>query len=532
VRAVERVVEEHLARGVAGAAVAIVEDGRVMRSETFGVAHVDTGEAVTRDTRFRIQSVTKTVVAIAVLRLVERGSFGLDEPVADLLGAARVANAWERARPVTVRSLLTHTAGLPVTMGPGTGRTLAAHVAEDVATEVPPGTHVRYANWGYDVLGYLLECATGRPWDAVVRDEVLAPLGMFDTSTDPTHGRVAAGHTSSNVERRVIPCAPGPAPYPSPAGSLVSTGTDVARLLVALLGDGSPVLTEASIDTMRRVHAAVGPHGGMGLGLRVDRRGEHAFVCHGGDGEGFTTFAGGRPGGRGVVILLNTNGASVARSEIMRAALPPSVAAPGPQSTRPPTGRFRSTFWDVRAEVSEAGGEPAVAVPHGTVSFSDSTTRLVASGDRWLGIGGLFDGWELDFDTTTEGDPRFCGGAYPFGFVRDDTPIVRVPDVVEQNVDMTGAWTGTVVTPLGELPLTLQITADGPLALTVAGIVVDARAGHAVDGRVNASFGLDAPGLGTWTLHTRLGVVDGSLVGLTYARGDVGEFAIPTVLTR
>src|SRR6476661_9304863 len=161
-------IERHLEAGVVGVAIAIVVGNEVRAAGGFGRLDMDRADQVTAQTRFPIQSVTKTIVASAVMQWVERGAIGLDDPVNRHLAPIAVTNAWEARNPVTIRQLLTHTAGLPVSVGWGSSPTLEEMVANEVATEFEPGTRLIYANWGYNVVGHLIARLAGVPWDQAV----------------------------------------------------------------------------------------------------------------------------------------------------------------------------------------------------------------------------------------------------------------------------------------------------------------------------------------------------------------------------
>jgi hypothetical protein len=288
---------------------------------------------------------------------------------------------------------------------------------------------------------------------------------------------------------------------------------------------------------MQRLHAPLGPGGGgMGLGFRVDQRGGRPFFCHGGDGVGFTNFIGAFPDERvGVVVLLNSGGAQEARSAIVNAALAcglreaPARSAPARVDSRF-LGGYRSTFWELRAELTQSGDQATLHVSGGIVG-SETTSRLEPAGDRWRGDGGMFDGWELDLVLGPDEQPRLYGGVYPFELVSDDTVTPRLPIAVDHDADLSGAWAGTTHTPLGPVPLELVVHSASEATVTTMGAVeaalTDVAAGA---GWVTGHFDLDVEGIGRLRVFLRLGLADRRLQGMTYARSDIGEFAMPTEL--
>jgi CubicO group peptidase (beta-lactamase class C family) len=531
------VIEGQLARGLVGVSAAVVVGDEIAWSAGFGVTDLSQPAPITPTSSFCIQSVSKSLVATAMMHFVELGAIRLDDPANAHLGDVQIANQWEDEDPVTIRRLLTHTAGLPVSFGWSSSTSLEEDVAQHVATVARPGSRLVYANGGYDVLGLVLARLAGSGWDRAVAEAVLEPLGMTATGVVTGKDDVrASGHAFSHVDGSMAVLPPAPSLYepPPPSGSMVSTAQDLARFLIAHLNVGAAVLSPEAVQEMHRLHVPVGPGGGgMGLGFRVDRRGGRPFFCHGGDGNGFTTFIGGHPEERvGVVVLINTGGVQEARSAIVRAVLA-AVLEETPARrdefglTEQFAGRYRSTYWDFRAELSQGreGEELAVLGP---MLSSESTGQLSRLADRWRGEGGIFDGWELDFVHGPDEACHFYGGVYPFEFVADDTPIIRIPTSVDESGDLTGVWAGTMDTPVGPVPFELHV--DPPTAATVTTMGAADRSMSAVTataGWVAGRFDLHLPDIGALTVFVRLGLVHGQLDGMAYVTMVFGEFAIP-----
>jgi CubicO group peptidase (beta-lactamase class C family) len=527
------VIGQQLDEGLLGLAIAVVAGDEVRWSGGFGRLDVDRPEPVTTRTVFPVQSVSKSIVATALMRCVERGEVGLDDPVNRHLRPVQVANEWERESPITIRQLFTHTAGLPMSLGWGASPSLEALIADEVCTDAKPGTRMIYANWGYDTLGYLLSRLAETPWDAAVRDAVLDPLAMSATHAATRESSANAGaptgHAVSQFDGTVMrldppewPFEPGP-----PSGAMVSNVEDLARYLSAHLMRAGAGLAPETFADMHRLHAPLGAGGGgMGLGFRVDRRGGRPFFCHVGDGGGFTTFVGGHPDEQvGVALLMNVGGAESARAAVVRAALEwaledaPNRAAPTVGALRPPVGRYRSTYWGLGAEVTDTDGGPTVAMGSSSLGEAANVGRLTEVGGRWRAEGGMFDGCELDFDITGEG-PRFCGGLYPFEFFADDTPVATLPTAVDETGDLRGAWIGMMDTPIGPVPIRLEVL-DG---------IVRADLMDVAD--TDAQVAFEFAGFGVIEMIMRLGLTGAGLEGLVYARHPTGELAIPTVLAR
>jgi CubicO group peptidase (beta-lactamase class C family) len=179
--------QENLPGLVAG----IVQGGRLVHVAAFGRADIEADRPVTPDTAFRIASMTKSTTALGILALRDRGRLALDAPLCDYIPQfAAVAPATRDSAPVTVRHLLTHTAGF-VTDDPWGDRVLGmtpAALDRLMATgrlfARPPGLAFEYSNLGYALLGRVLANVSGRPYQAFLRETILAPLGMARTTFD------------------------------------------------------------------------------------------------------------------------------------------------------------------------------------------------------------------------------------------------------------------------------------------------------------------------------------------------------------
>jgi CubicO group peptidase (beta-lactamase class C family) len=248
---------------------------------------------------FRIGSITKPMVAVAVLRLVDDGLVALADPIGAHLPDAPGAEA-------TVRQLLTHTSGLQAEF-PGAwwerhgGPTWDELAASGVEQLWDPGDRYHYSNPGFAVLGRLLEVVRGRTWDKVLQDEVWGPLGMTATGRVPVGPHVTgyAVHPHADLVHHE-PVAEYLAA--GPAGEVWSTPTDLVRFGMWLVGgEADPDAGESVLPLARRHHMAVprvvvddaGPAGGPwptahGLGVRVRQDGPVRTIGHGGSVPGFT----------------------------------------------------------------------------------------------------------------------------------------------------------------------------------------------------------------------------------------------------
>ncbi|MYW16899.1 serine hydrolase, partial [Streptomyces sp. SID2955] len=234
-------------------------------------------------------SLTKPYTAALVMLLADDGDLDLDEPAAEHLPELSGTPA------VTVRQLLSHTAGLPT--GPDSD-TAAATTTTRYLTAVctardllfAPGTDFSYSNAGYVAAGRLVETVTGMPWHEAVRALLLEPLGVlpaFIGDTSPVRP-VAAGHAVNTATGKARPARQNLAPLEAPAGALLASALDLAAFGNALAGR-SDLLPPAVAKEMRRPETAARPGAladGWGLGLALYQRDGRVWCGHDGNAQG------------------------------------------------------------------------------------------------------------------------------------------------------------------------------------------------------------------------------------------------------
>lgn len=316
---------------VPGVSLAVIDGGAIEWAKGYGVAEPGTAAPVTPRTLFQAASVSKPVAALGALRLVEQGRLVLDEDVNAKLRSWKVPeNEFTKTEKVTLRRLLSHTAGLTVhgfggyqagTPVPTTVQVLdGAKPANSAAVraDVVPGTIMRYSGGGFTVAQLLMQDAAARPFPELLAELVLKPVGMDDSTyeqplPEARRGAAASGHTSDG---KVLPGRYHTYPEMAAAG-LWTTPTDLAKFLLEVeraRRGASSVLSQASA---REMTTAQKP--GYGLGLSLDGLGSAANFGHGGSNEGFkcqmTMFL---EGGRGAVIMTNGDRGGFLASEILR----------------------------------------------------------------------------------------------------------------------------------------------------------------------------------------------------------------------
>jgi CubicO group peptidase (beta-lactamase class C family) len=233
----------------------------------FGLADIEHHVPVTASTRFGIGSITKSMTAIALLEARDRGRFDPQAPITRYLPWFSVHTKW---RPLRGHDLLTHTSGLQ-DGGMGFGEPLDAYLLRDRATGFAPGSHWSYSNVGFETLGAVLEAVDRVSWSDAVRTGVLDRIGMNASATDWTFDTLAAsatGYLPFDDERipdpRAWPLAPVPTSiFVDPAGSVLSTGGDMARYARMLLNggkldDGTPLISASSYALLTHPFAKAG----------------------------------------------------------------------------------------------------------------------------------------------------------------------------------------------------------------------------------------------------------------------------------
>jgi CubicO group peptidase (beta-lactamase class C family) len=233
--------------GVPGVAIALVgRDGPIWVGGV-GVADVATGRPMDADTVFRVGSLSKSIVALAVMRLVDQGKLDVDRPLRALLPSAGIDNPWDDVAPVTLAHCLEHTAGLDEMRFNeiftdderiSTARTLELN-PRSRRIRWRPGTRHAYSNVGFTLAARAIEVASGESFDQYVRREVFAPLGIEDADyhrTPRLEQRLATGYLERGRAAPYVPFAH------RPGGALLASAADFARLVHFWLrrGDGFP----------------------------------------------------------------------------------------------------------------------------------------------------------------------------------------------------------------------------------------------------------------------------------------------------
>ncbi|RDI19737.1 serine hydrolase domain-containing protein [Lentzea flaviverrucosa] len=406
-----------------GAQVAVFADGELADAAA-GVLSTATGEPVTTGSLFQIGSITKVWTATLVAQLVEEGLLDLDRPVREVLPGFRLADE-QVARVVTPRQLLCHLGGFEGDQwfDTGTGddcvEKFVARLA-DARQLTEPGELFSYCNAGYVVLGRIVEVVRGKPFHVVLRERLVAPLGLTNVATHydeyPEH-QVAEGHLPvGGTQRPVDRMMPG---SDAPAGSAFAMN---ARSLVSF---ARMHLETTTYDSMRVEQVKTPDGGGWGLGWTVHNYPDGTVgIGHGGATMGQDAALRVLPDA-GVAIAVLTNGgaagklqyavsshllAELAGVRLAELPVPPTSAIPVDADrvtgvyrssavnihvTPAPPGRVRVRYeprnWIAEATMADEGTE-YTALDHDALIAVDephTVLRLVRRGDqvRWVHFG-------------------------------------------------------------------------------------------------------------------------------------------------
>jgi len=384
-------------------AAGLVRGGRLVWSDAVGTVDGRAGGApADADTQYRIGSITKTFVAVLVLRLRDAGAVDLDDRFEEHVPGSAFGRA-------TVAQLLSHSSGLQAeTDGPWWERTPGGGW-DDLVSSITPvprtraGRRFHYSNVGYAALGELVARSHGIPWHEVVARDLLAPLEMRRTTPSPT-GNVAQGLAVHPLADQLLLEPEHDAGVMAPAGQLWSTVDDLSRWAAFLGGDLGNILSRDTMDEMLEPQVVSDLPGlawtaAHGLGWQVWNVDGRRYAGHGGSMPGF--LAGlqvDRESGDGVVTFANTtSGMSPFGCELLqlvaaREPLDPPVWRAGGSSPEAVELVGAWHWGPSRHELRAAGDGGLVLGLSG--EGRGSRFRLVAP-DEWVGLDGYYAGEPL-----------------------------------------------------------------------------------------------------------------------------------------
>jgi CubicO group peptidase (beta-lactamase class C family) len=418
-----------------GIAIGVAWQGDVLLARGYGCADLEGQAPMTADHVFRIASHSKTFTGTCVMQLAEDGALGLDDRLSRWLDWAPDGEG--QLGRVTVRQLLSHSAGVVRDGDDGGFWQLERDFPDrdefiERVTRLPvvfaPNIQFKYSNFGYTLLGLVVEAVTGTPYNQHVAASVVAPLGLERTGPeldDVARRHLATGYSSDRAGLERLPIAHIDTHAMSSATGFYSTVRDLCRYGTAhSLGTGELLSDESKREMQRDAWSVDGDEEHYGLGFGIQRVGGRRVVGHGGGFPGFITATRIDPEERLVVTAL-TNASDGPAADLAHGVIKivnRAVAAPAEARADGHPGvdraRFAGRFWSLGGplDVVRFGSEllaldPELADPLGEVTELrvEGPDRLTIAKTRNYGSPG--EGMRYTFDGDGGGVSEVRAGA-------------------------------------------------------------------------------------------------------------------------
>ena len=414
----------------------------------FGYADVDKKAKAEPGTVYRCASVTKPVVTVGLLQLMEKGKFDLDDEANSHLDI-KIRDV--QGEELTIRDLLTHRSGMPTRVPPiylmdEEPMTMRGYIESAARAVRPRGERWAYCNTAYMIAGYLIELFTGLTYDKYVTQNVLEPLEMDSsafTLSPKIRGSIAQGYKrAGGPDKPLIPVDPyilGTMPE-DPAGSLYSTVLDLANFIIMNMGGGSfkgrRILKEETVREMHRLQAPSGnSRSGMGITWFYSIHDGHVMLNHTGGLPDYTNNVCFYPAeGAGVCWLSNLQDGSGWRPPsptVLRMVL----------RERPVFGAGLQAVpgnWDKICGVyGDETRQTVLGVRNGYLTMDNAVIleRIDETGYRAHGLSN--DGYEVVFEYDTDGRAE----SVSFGTTTLPRYVPETPKV-DVDLDLRGTWRG------------------------------------------------------------------------------------------
>ncbi|MEC0169307.1 serine hydrolase [Paenibacillus graminis] len=316
--------------GVPGVAVGVIHNGKVAYTLNYGVADTKSHQPVNENTLFQAGSISKSLTAWGILHLVDQGLLSLDDPAAKYLTRWKLPDSGFDPSQVTLRRLLSHTAGLPAHkgyLGTAPGKKLpaleeslsgAGWFNDPVRLTTAPGTQEVYSGAGYTLLQLVIEEVTGQPFEQYMDQQVLKPLGMNSSTFAATTGSPFKS-TGYGYFGQALP------DYQfteKAAAGLSTTSADLMTLIINSMNGRNgqlPVNPVAAKPLIQEMQTPVLTDNGLGIFARTLPDGQ-VMLYHPGDNRGFHSFYGFVPeSGDGLAVLTNSENGIDLRQDIYNA---------------------------------------------------------------------------------------------------------------------------------------------------------------------------------------------------------------------
>ncbi len=317
---------------VPGVSIAVIHQGKIEWARGFGVRALN-GPAVTPETLFQAASISKPLSAMAALRLVEQHKLSLDTDINTYLTGWKLpSNSVTAGKPVTLRGLVTHTAGINVHGFPGYATTAAIPTLVQVLngekpantapirSEAAPGDHWQYSGGGFTIAQQALIDVAQEPYPKLLHDSVLAPIGMSHSTYEQPLPPALRENAATPYEGDGKPIEGGAHTYPEMAAAgLWTTPSDLARYAIevqqSLQGKANHVL---SVEMTRQMLTPGMGNWGLGIAVQGSQK-DNLYFTHGGANEGFRCIlVAYENSGEGAVVMTNSDSGDSLGDEIIR----------------------------------------------------------------------------------------------------------------------------------------------------------------------------------------------------------------------
>lgn len=417
---------------VPGVSLAVIHEGHLSWAKGYGVSG-NSSSPVTTNTLFQAASISKSLTAMAALKLVEQGKLSLDAPIGTELKRWKLPQSSEVQAPVTLRELLSHTAGTNVHGFEGYAAdqlvpTLIQVLdgskpanSAPIRIEQTPGAQFSYSGGGYTVIQQMMIDQAGKPFPTLMEELVLQPVGMRSSSFQQPLEKSAVSKAAFPFDSQGKALPGGPHTYPEMAAAgLWTTPSDLALWIMevqhSLKNQANHVL---SADFTRTMLTPI--KNGYALGTGVQTPSGRPALSHSGGNEGYRCFYFAYQQGEGAVIMTNSDNGGALFGEILGSIareyhwsdyLPEQrtiASVPLAQQSQY-TGRFKVnngpgieiTADETSLYLSIDGGKPKMLFPSSSNSFfvTDDTLQLTFSNS---------DGGALIFGTHQDAFQRIVG---------------------------------------------------------------------------------------------------------------------------
>jgi len=306
---------------VPGVGIALINDFQIEWARGYGLLQAGGSDPVTVETLFQAASIGKPIVSAAALKFVENGDLELDRDAGHYLVSWELPETeYTAVEKVTLRRLLSHTAGITVEWFPGYGSGADIPDLTQILAGVPPantppvlvdlvpGTQFRYSGGGFMVVQQILEDTAGQPLQVILQEEIFQPSGMNNSTfisplPEDLENKAASGHLEDGS---IIPGRWHIYPEMGSGASMWSTPSDLAKFAIQImksyLGEEKSILSQEMAQQMLTPHSE-----GRGLDFELgDDGGDRFYFLHPGGNHGFKSILVAYPErGQGLVIMTN-----------------------------------------------------------------------------------------------------------------------------------------------------------------------------------------------------------------------------------